>query len=377
MSNKKLLFFICCYAICLFLFSFFIVPTTDSYYYFTWSQNLQLSYLDGPPLIAYLLNLSTHLFGYNFFAIELVSLLSVYGSAFLIYKIVCLYNEKSTALLSSCLLLVYPFSTTRFVSVSMTLDGLELITSLLLIYTSMLWIKYKKNTYIYYIGLSIGISLLAKYNNIILISGIAIYFVLNKDLRKIFCLVHVYISILISLLIFLPVIIWNYQHHWISFIYQLTSHKWNGDIHAINSSLKYGIRGVWFYLSSCVFGVLNIFLILLIYFRYIKKIIITSNHYNNLLIFIIYFIILFWLLESYTSHIGLNYLVSCSSILIILVSQQLAKFNNGKLIYFLLILFTFSSTIMLIDKSRIHKQDVYNYNKYVKSGILNRFIINF
>ena len=65
-------------ALILFISAFFVFPANDSYYYWTWSKNLQLSYLDGPPMIAYLLWISTHVFGNNFFAINIVSVLCTY-----------------------------------------------------------------------------------------------------------------------------------------------------------------------------------------------------------------------------------------------------------------------------------------------------------
>ena len=44
----------------------------DEAYYWVWSQNLQLSYFDHPPMIAYLIKLTT-LFSNSIFCIRLVS----------------------------------------------------------------------------------------------------------------------------------------------------------------------------------------------------------------------------------------------------------------------------------------------------------------
>ena len=125
----------------LFIFSFFIVPTNDTYYYWTWSKKLQLSYFDGPPMIAYLIWLSTHLFGDNFFALGLISTISIYGSSFLLYKTVRIFADKNTALLTISIWIVFPFSTTRFIATSMTLDGLEAFFSFLILYSILKWIK--------------------------------------------------------------------------------------------------------------------------------------------------------------------------------------------------------------------------------------------
>lgn len=368
-------------ALILFAFSFFIFPTTDTYYYWTWSQHLQLSYLDGPPMIAYLLWLSTHIFGNNFFAIEIISIFAIYGSCFLIYKIVQLYRSNIVALTAASLWLMYPFATTRFVAVSMTLDGLEVFFSLLIVYVAFKWRASKNNNYIYLLGVACGLGLLAKYNVIIIIAGLLLYFLSQRELRSIYFKCQTYIALLITLLMFTPVLIWNYNNHWISFYYQLNLHKWVGNAGAINSHDKYGLKGVWFYLTSCFFGVLNVYLLILAYYKFGK---IKSQHnivptnrldisFRSGILFLIWFITLFWLIESYTKHIGLNYMTTLSCFFAMMVAESL----NDKAIKFtqiLLILFSFISIIMLIDKSRLHNSDLPNYEKYIKSGLIKRGI---
>jgi 4-amino-4-deoxy-L-arabinose transferase-like glycosyltransferase len=364
-------------ALILLIAGLFVFPANDSYYYWTWSQHLQLSYFDGPPLIAYLLWISTHIFGNNFFALNLVSILCTYGSTYLIYKIVSLMSNKNMALVAALLWMMYPFATTRFIAVSMTLDGLEVFFSLLIIYSAFLWIKYRQTRYIYFLSIAIGMGMLAKYNVVILLLAIIVYFLFDKDLRKIYLSPHLYVGMLIAILIFSPVIIWNYQNHWVSFSYQLNSHKWTGGVNAINSASKHGLPGMWFYIGSCVFGVLHILLLIMFYLKFIKKITIADDKYNKGVIFSIYVILLFWLYQSYSAHVGLNYMVTVSALICIIVGQQLAAYP--KFTKVLLVLFSLITIIMLIDKSRIpvkYKNELANYNKYVTSGMVHRPFMN-
>ena len=374
--------YVCVSAIILFGFSFFIFPTTDSYYYWTWSQHLALSYFDGPPMIAYLLWISTHIFGNSFFAIELISVLCIYGSLFLIYKIVSLYSSDNSAFVAVALWMMYPFATTRFIAVSMTLDGLEVFFSLLILYTALKLVESRKNYQIYLLGLWCGLGLLAKYNVILVILGILIYFLYQKDTRIIYFKYQTYLALLISLVIFSPVLIWNYSHHWVSFYYQLNSHKWVGAVGSINAHEKYGFKGVWFYLKSCFFGVLNIYLVLLVYLRYGNK---KSNYVTsqqktdknkiimkNCIVFLVWFISVFWLLQSYTKHIGLNYMTILSCFFAMLVAESLVSHKLKTLSKYLIVIFGMISVIMLIDKSRLHNSDLPNYDKYVKSGMIKR-----
>ena len=323
-------------------------------------------------MIAYLLWVSTHIFGNNFFSLNLISILCIYGTTYLLYRIVSIISTRDMAITAALLWMMYPFATTMFIAISMTLDGLEVFFSLLIVYMAFLWIKYKQTRYIYSLAISIGFGLLAKYNVLILVFALMVYFLLNRDLRKIYLSPHLYLGVIIAVVILSPVIIWNYQNHWMSFSYQLNSHKWTGGVDAINSANKHGIKGVWFYIGSCVFGVLHILLVLMAYFKYIKKITIANNVYNKCIVFIIYVILLFWLYQSYSSHVGLNYMLTISALICIIVAQQLINFP--KLTAFLLVAFLLITTVVLVDKSRMpHKNtnEMDNYIKYVQSGLLH------
>ena len=50
-------------------------PFDDRLYYWCWSRDLQLSYYDHPPMVAYMIRASTELFGNGIFAIRLPAVL--------------------------------------------------------------------------------------------------------------------------------------------------------------------------------------------------------------------------------------------------------------------------------------------------------------
>jgi 4-amino-4-deoxy-L-arabinose transferase-like glycosyltransferase len=376
LSSKFVLNFIIINMVVLLITSFFIIPTTDTYYYWTWSKNLQLSYYDGPPMIAYLIWVTTHLFGNNLFAINIISVFCVFCSGLVINKI-SFYLGGNNKMIAFLIWLVYPFATTRFITISMTLDALEVFFSLLIILFTCRLITNLSNKNIYYLAIVIGFGLLAKYNLVVLILAIMIFFLLNPQLRKVYLNYHLYIAMGLSLIIFSPVLIWNYNNNWASFYYQLYSHNWNGGEFAINTASNYGIKGVWFYLKACVFGVLHILLIVSLYLSLIKKVYLDKNIYCKLIIFVFIFILLFWLYKSFFAHIGLNYMLTSSAILILILSQQLAKVNLVKHLKFILILFSIISVIMQIDRLFVHSKDVENYNKYIKTGKLGRPLMEY
>lgn len=59
-------------------------PADDELYYWCWSERLQLSYYDHPPMTAYLIRASTALFGDNVFAIRLPACLSTFAIVLLL-----------------------------------------------------------------------------------------------------------------------------------------------------------------------------------------------------------------------------------------------------------------------------------------------------
>jgi 4-amino-4-deoxy-L-arabinose transferase-like glycosyltransferase len=53
-----------------------VPPFDDELYYWCWSRDLQLSYYDHPPMVAYMIRVATELFGDSIFAIRLPGVLS-------------------------------------------------------------------------------------------------------------------------------------------------------------------------------------------------------------------------------------------------------------------------------------------------------------
>ena len=51
-------------------------PADDEVYYWCWSQELQLSYYDHPPMTAYMIRAATTIFGDTLFAIRLPAVVS-------------------------------------------------------------------------------------------------------------------------------------------------------------------------------------------------------------------------------------------------------------------------------------------------------------
>ena len=185
--------------------------------------------------------------------------------------------------------------------------------------------------------------------------------------RKIFKNIHFYFAILLGLAIFSPVLIWNYQHAFISFKFQLSAHNWGNRGF---SSSHHGLSGVLFYVCSDVLGVMHIWLILPAFVWIKNKYLLKSskNQFGSsinstisikdgnyfisqatrlpIVICITYF--MFWLVVSPFAHVAMNYLLTMDSIIIILGCYYLCRYKHYKTLLVFACLFLIISTIMLI-----------------------------
>ncbi|MEN3013354.1 MAG: glycosyltransferase family 39 protein [Endomicrobiia bacterium] len=194
--------------------------TDDESHYWQYSQYLDFSYYDHPPLVGYLIYLSTKILGNNLYAVRIPAILCFFVSLIYFYKLIKeIWNEK-TAFYSSLLLSFVPVV---FVGSIITLPDAPL---------GMFWMSYMfyfykfistYNTWFLYIcGVIFGFALLSKYNAIFLFISSMIIFLSKKELRRYFLKKDFYYSYLLSVVIFSPVILWNITHKFASFNYQLS-----------------------------------------------------------------------------------------------------------------------------------------------------------
>jgi hypothetical protein len=70
------------------------------------------------------------------------------------------------------------------------------------------------------IGVSMGLAILSKYHVIFLFLGVFLFIATNKNQRHWLTHPGPYLAVLISLILAFPVIWWNYENNWVSFVFQ-------------------------------------------------------------------------------------------------------------------------------------------------------------
>ena len=219
-NKKKLIIFLIGIAILRLAIGSYLNLSDDEAYYLLWSRNLEMSYYDHPPLIAYLIRLITSIFGENNFSIRLVSVGMISITSVYIYKI-SYYLYKNEKIAGTAVLIFNILPLYSFLSI-MTLPDSPLILLYTMVIYYFLKIIYEKNSKFWYIiAILTGLGLLSKYNMFMVYPSIFFYLLLSKENRFWLLKKEPYIAFILSILIFAPVIYWNYSHNWGSFEFHL------------------------------------------------------------------------------------------------------------------------------------------------------------
>jgi undecaprenyl-diphosphatase len=190
----------------------------DEAYYWLWSRYLDVGYFDHPPLVAYFIWLTT-LFSKSElwvrFSGTIVSLL-VSGLVWHLSK--RLFKSEKVAAGSVALFNVYPQTVLGLIVITPDIPVLLFWAASISIFwrivstgQAWLWVA---------MGFTFGLALLSKYTAILMVPCVLIYLLLTDDRRWLRTL-YPYLALAIGLLCFLPVVIWNSRHEWVSFAFQL------------------------------------------------------------------------------------------------------------------------------------------------------------
>ncbi len=209
----------------------------DEAYYWQYAQHMDLSFYDHPPMVAWLIWLGTAVLGDNeagvragAFVCNLIAMGFLYAYAHNLYN-------KSTALRALLLFSVLPLG---FLSgFLMTPDVPLAATWMAMLYFMERALVAGQRSAWLGVGVALGLGLLSKYT-IALLGLAALFFVLaDKAARHWFRDPRPYWSVILAILIFSPVLIWNHQHDWASFVFQSTRHVANDNQFSVHFLLLY------------------------------------------------------------------------------------------------------------------------------------------
>ncbi len=197
----------------------FVPLVPQEAYYWKYAKNLALSYFDHPPMAAWIIAFFTNIGGDSVFFIRLGSIVLSAGLMFLIYEItIRLFNSYKWALLVVIILncsVLFPIGATVI-----TPDVPLLFFWALTIYILIRLKESQHWKWWYFAGIVLGLGLLSKYTAILIVPGIFLYILFSNIQRRWLFTIHPYFGLLLAFFVFAPVLIWNNQHEWASFMFQ-------------------------------------------------------------------------------------------------------------------------------------------------------------
>ncbi|MBN1830465.1 MAG: glycosyltransferase family 39 protein [Deltaproteobacteria bacterium] len=193
----------------------------DEAYYWYWSRHPDWSYYDHPPMIALVIALGTALGGGGEWGVRLGGLLAV-ATAILITILMARSLAPQEKDVPWDLMVIFSVVPAFWIgAVLQTPD-----TPLFLFWAAALYSMSRiarggAAGWWYAWGCALGLGLLSKYTMILMVPCTALYILSSPDRRFWLVRREPYLSIVLALLIFSPVLAWNCSHHWVSFAFQL------------------------------------------------------------------------------------------------------------------------------------------------------------
>jgi 4-amino-4-deoxy-L-arabinose transferase-like glycosyltransferase len=226
---RRALIVISAAALLRFVFAVIIPLLPDETYYWDWSRHLQGGYFDHPPGIALLVRLGGVLLApvgasATPIAVRLGPVLAGWIAGLGTIAIARRLGGDGAALRAAIVISVLPLAAAGLILatpdapvLAATAGGLYcVIRALECVPHSASSLRWWAIT-----GLALGLAFISKYTSIFLPAGVVLAIILRGDLRVRLREPGPYVACVIATLVFTPVLLWNAQHEWISFVFQL------------------------------------------------------------------------------------------------------------------------------------------------------------
>lgn len=200
----------------------------DELYYIISTEHLSSGYVDHPPISIFLLFLNIAVFGDSLFAVRLLpAVLSGLTVLFTCLMTLKLGGNLFSMVLAAVAVMLSPVYLAMNSFYSM--NCIDIFLWSVSFYMIILIIKESRTSYWIYLGLIIGLGLMNKIGFLWFEFGFFTGLLLTQK-RKEFLTIKPYLTLIISILIFLPYVIWNFQNDFahLEFIRNASSEKYSG-----------------------------------------------------------------------------------------------------------------------------------------------------
>ncbi len=185
--------------------------------HWVWSRFLQWGYYEHPPLVALNIRIWSMIVGSSVLALKFGSVLYSVIILLVCYRVGLLFFDRRTALIFVLILETTPYFTMG--SVFWHIDQPYMLCWLGCMYTIGRYVRSGNSNWFFLFGIIAGLGAQAKYTIVLMPVCLAVWFIINKETRKLLMDWRLYLSALIAIAIISPNLYWNAQNDWRTFTF--------------------------------------------------------------------------------------------------------------------------------------------------------------
>jgi 4-amino-4-deoxy-L-arabinose transferase-like glycosyltransferase len=219
---------------------------TDEAYYWTWSKENVLCFLDHPPMIAWFIRFGTAIFGDSNFGVRFAGILAMLVTQLLLADIVRRVTHDVRAVVLAVLM---PEAALYY---GLLMAKVSPDVALIPFAVAMVWALIRLNEngdarWWLAAGVFAGLALLSKFTAVMLVPAVAAFMLVPSWRRRWLSSPYPWLAALIAVVLFLPVLVWNAEHDWASFRFQsvraTATHQWSFRTVGDFIGLQFGLVG--------------------------------------------------------------------------------------------------------------------------------------
>jgi len=195
--------------------------TFDEAYYWMWSKHLAGGYYDHPPMVALVIRAGTMIAGDTELGVRLVSVLLALPMSFAVFRTaVILFGGRRVAATATVLLNITLMAAVGTLIV--TPDSPSLVAAGFVLFFLAKVLETGRGAWWFAVGAAIGCALLSKYTSLFFGPAILIWVATVPKQRRWLLSPWPYLGAIVAFAIFAPVVLWNAEHQWLSFLKQIS-----------------------------------------------------------------------------------------------------------------------------------------------------------
>src|SRR5712671_4649587 len=192
---------------------------TDEAYYWTWSKENVLCFLDHPPMIAWFIRFGTAIFGDTNFGVRFAGIFAMLVTQLLLADIVRRVTHDVRAV---ALAVLMPEAALYY---GLLMAKVSPDVALIPFAVAMVWALIRLNEsgdarWWLAAGVFAGLALLSKFTAVMLLPAVAVFMLVPEWRRRWLTSLYPWAAALIAVAVFSPALIWNAENDWASFKFQ-------------------------------------------------------------------------------------------------------------------------------------------------------------